>query len=123
MAAIDIMDIADQRKAQLEKDDADVRAEETYFSGENGVWGLLTVYDDAAGELLGYEFVETTDSWKRPDAILEYNEAAMESDEVVVIVPDDSFLEAAELITRAGDLAIIISDYSAMELVPRVLVS
>jgi hypothetical protein len=123
MAVVDIVDIVDQRLAQIEEDDADISAEETYFSGESGVWCLITLWDDEVDELLGFEFIETAESWKRLDAVLEYNEAASEEVDVVVIVPDESFVELAELLNRAGDPRITISDYSAMELQPRVLVA
>jgi hypothetical protein len=123
MAAIDIMDIVDQRKAQIEEDYIDVRTEDTYFTGEMGAWCLLTIHDENTGEALEYDFIETGESWRRPDAILEYNEAAYEQVEVVVIVPDNSFDEVVVLVARAGYLGIIISDYSAMALSPRVLVS
>ncbi len=123
MAVVDIKDIVDQRKAQIEKDYVDARTEENYFSGEGGIWCLLTIQDNVSGEALEYDFIETAESWKRPDAILEYNEAVYEGVEVVVIVPDSSFEEAVALVTRAGYLGIVISDYSAMALSPRVLVS
>jgi len=38
-----------------------------------------------------------------------------------VIVPDGSFVEMSELLARAGDSSISISDYRAMELVPQAL--
>lgn len=123
MAVVDLKDIVDQRKAQIEELDAEARTEDTYFSGESGIWCLLTVWNDRFEELTEIEFIETAESWKRPDAVLEYNEAAVEEVDVLVIVPDGSFVNAAELITRAGDPGIAISDYSAIGLVPRVLVS
>jgi hypothetical protein len=100
-----------------------VRTEDTYFQWEEGAWCLITIRDEGSGEGLEYDFIETEESWKRPDAVLEYNEAAYEQVEVVVIVPDHSFDEVVALVTRAGYLGIIISDYSAMALSPRVLVS
>jgi hypothetical protein len=123
MAVVDLEDIVEQRNAQIEEDYADVRTDETYFFGESGVWCLLVLLGKGSGEVLEYEFIETAESWRRPDAVLEYNEAAYERVDVVIVVPDQSLEEVAELVTRAGNPEIIISDYSAMELVPRVLVS
>jgi hypothetical protein len=122
MAVVDIVDIVDQRMAQIEEDDPDIRAEETYFTDDTGVWSLLTLYDDELEELLGFEFIETKESWRRPEAVLQYNEAAMEGFTVLVVVPDESFVEMSELLARAGDSSITISDYSAMDLIPLVLV-
>jgi hypothetical protein len=122
MAVVDLIDLVDQRLAQLAEDDEDIRAEETYLVGDTGVWGLLVLYEDDSDELMGFEFIETAESWKRPDAVLQYNEAATEGFTVLVIVPDESFVEMSELLARAGDTSIGVSDYSAMELVPQVLV-
>jgi hypothetical protein len=123
MAVVDLKDIVDQRITQIKHDYADVWTEESYFSGKSGVWCLLTILAKGSREVLEYEFIESADSWRRPDAVLEYNEAADEHVDAVVIVPDNSFEEVVELVTRAGNPEIIISDYSAMELLPRVLVS
>jgi hypothetical protein len=122
MAVVDVMDIVDQRMAQIGEDDPDIRVEETYFTDDTGVWSLLTLYDEALDELLGFEFIETAESWRRPEAVLQYNEAAAEGFTVLVIVPDESFVDMSELLARAGDSSITVSDFSAMELAPRVLV-
>ncbi|MDW5562674.1 MAG: hypothetical protein SA339_05555 [Methanomassiliicoccus sp.] len=121
MAVVDLIDLVDQRLAQFEADEEEIRTEETYLAGETGIWCLLSIFDDGTDELIGFEFIETAESWKRPDAILEYNETVTEGFNVLVIVPDDSFVEMNELLARAGDSTIMVSDYSAMELVPRVL--
>lgn len=122
MAVVDLVDLVDQRLAQLAEDNEEIRAEETYLVGDTGVWCLLALYDDASDDLIGFEFIETSESWKRPDAVLQYNEAVTEGFNVLVIVPDESFLEMSELLARGGDTNINISDYSAMELIPQVLV-
>jgi len=122
MAVVDLVDLVDQRLAQLAEDDEDIRAEETYMVGDTGVWCLLALYEDTSDELIGFEFIETAESWKRPDAVLQYNETVTEGFNVLVIVPDETFLEMSELLARAGDTSINVSDYSAMELVPQALV-
>lgn len=122
MAIVDLVDIIEQRIAQIEEDDEFVGVEDTYFDSEKGIWCLLTLFDEALGELMGLEFIETAESWRRPEAILEYNEAASEEIMVLVVVPDESFVEMSELLARAGNPMIHISDYSAMEFVPHVLV-
>lgn len=122
MAVVDLVDLVDQRLAQLAEDDEDIRGEETYLVGDTGVWCLLALFEDTTDELIGFEFIETAESWKRPDAVLQYNETVTEGFNVLVIVPDESFVEMSELLARAGDTSINISDYSAMELVPQALV-
>ncbi len=122
MAVVDLVDLIDQRLAQILEDEEGVRAVETYVVGDTGVWCLLALYDEDADELFGFEFVETAESWRRPDAVLQYNEAVVEGYEVLVIVPDGAFVEMRELLARAGDMSMKISDYGAMELVPKALV-
>jgi hypothetical protein len=115
-----VMDLIDQRLLQLPEDDEGIRAEETYLVGDIDVWSLLAFYDDASDQLIGLEFIATAESWKRPDAFLQYNEAATRGFEVLVVVPDELFVEMFELLARAGDTSISVQDYSAMELVPQV---
>jgi hypothetical protein len=122
MAVVDLIDLVDQRLAQLAKDDEDLHAEETYLVGDTGIWCFLSLYDDDSDELVGFEFIETEESWRRPDAVLQYNAAVTAGLSVLVVVPDRSLVEVSELLARAGDSSIEISDYSAMELVPRDLV-
>jgi hypothetical protein len=122
MAVVDLIDLVDQRLAQLAEDDEDIRAEETYIVGDTGTWCLLALYEEDSDEPFGFEFIETAESWKRPDAVLQYNEAVTEGYATLVIVPDRSFVEMSELLARAGDTSINISDYSAMELIPQALV-
>jgi hypothetical protein len=123
MATVDLIDLIDQRLADIEEDDPEVVAEETYFIGETGPFCLITVYDEETEEVIEFEFIETEESWKRPDAVLEYNEAAVEEIEVIVVVPDRSFVQVAELIGRFANPEIAVSDYSAMNLIATPLVS
>jgi len=123
MPAVDLIDLVDQRLAQIEEDDPGTEAEATYFVGETGPWCFITVQDEEVGEIIGYEFLETAESWRRRDALAEYNEAAEEEIEVVVIVPDEVFVEVAELLYEQGEPNVQVSDYSAMELLPMPLVS
>lgn len=121
MAVVDLADLVDQRLAQLAEDDEDIRAEEVFLSSDAGVWSVLSLYDGPADRLIGFEFIETAESLRRPDAVLQYNESAIGDLIVLVIVPDEAFLEMSEALARAGDPSIRISDYSAMELVPQVM--
>lgn len=123
MPAVDLIDLVEQRMAQIAEDDPDSEAEATYFVGETGPWGFITVRDEEVGEVIGFEFVETGESWRRSDALAEYNEAASEEVEVVVIVPDEDLVEVAELVHEVGEPNVQVSDYAAMELVPMPLVS
>jgi hypothetical protein len=101
-----VVDLIDQRLVQLPEHEESIRAEETYLVGDTGVWSLLAFYDDASDQLIGFEFIATAESWKRPDAFLQYNEAATGGFDVLVVVPDELFVEMSELLARAGDTSI-----------------
>ena len=120
MATVDLMDLVEQRMEDMGEDD-EVEAEATYFISESGPWSFMAIQAD--GEVIGFEFIETESSWRRPEAIAEYNAAANSDLEVLVIVPDEAFVEATEMIYRSGGVGITISSYHAMELVPRPLAS
>lgn len=122
MTAVDLMDLVDQRLEDMSDDDESIVAEERYFMSEFGPWGFIVVMDDE-GEIIGFEFIESEESWRRPEAMLEYNAAADAEVEVLVIVPDEAFADVVEMIYRSGDPIITISDYSAMELITRPLAS
>ncbi len=122
MAAVDLTDLVDQRMEDMKEDDEGLSAEATFFMSESGPWGFIVVRDEM-DELIGFEFVETEGSWRRPEAMLEYNAAADAELEVLVVVPDEAFAEVVGMVYRSGDPSITISDYSAMELITRPLVS
>ena len=120
MATVDLMDLVGQRMEDMEEDE-EVEAEATYFISDSGPWSFMVVRAD--GEIVGFEFLETENSWKRPEAIEEYNAVANSDLEVLVIVPDEAFVEATEMLYQSGGVGITISSYHAMELSSRPLVS
>ncbi|NLI73903.1 MAG: hypothetical protein GX369_03930 [Euryarchaeota archaeon] len=120
MATVDLIDLVEQRVNDI-GEDGGLETEAAYFMGELGPWSFMMIQTD--DEIIGFEFLETEDSWRRPGAIEEYNVAANYELDVLVIVPEKSFVEATEMIYRSGGVGITISNYHAMELSPRPLVS
>lgn len=114
------MDLVGQRMEDMEEDE-EVEAEATYFISDSGPWSFMVVRADR--EIIGFEFIETENSWRRPEAIEEYNAAANSDLEVLVIVPDEAFVEATEMLYKSGGVGITISSYHAMELISRPLAS
>ncbi len=88
---------------------------------EEGDWGLLTLRE--RGNLIGFEFLETEDSWKRPDALLQYFEASNDGYYVGVIVPDEQFDEVTDMIFSMGEDPVIILSYEDLGITPFQLMS
>ncbi len=118
MATVDLINLVEQRMEEMEEGE---EVEATYFISDSGPWSFMIVRAD--DEVIGFEFIETENSWRRPEAIEEYNAAADSDLEVLVIVPDEAFVEATEMIYQSGGVGITISSYHAMELSSRPLVS
>jgi hypothetical protein len=120
MAAVDLMDLVEQRMKDMGEEEG-VEAEATFFMSDSGPWSFMIVRDD--DEVIGFEFIETENSWRRPEVIEEYNAAADSDLEVLVVVPDEVLIEATKMIYQSGGVGITISSYHAMELSPRPLAS
>lgn len=121
MVFVDLVNIVDQRINDITKQNPSMTAKEFYFSSEEGLWCLITIIG-SSGKTIEYDFIENESSWKRPDALLEYNQAAQERIKVIVIAPDDVLADVAILVKQYDGPDIVVSDYSAMGLIPMPLV-
>jgi hypothetical protein len=83
---------------------------------EDGDWGLLTLRE--GGNLVGFEFLETEDSWKRPDALLQYFEASNDGYYVGVIVPEQDVDEVNEMLYSRGEEPVLILSYEGLGIIP-----
>jgi hypothetical protein len=117
MAVIDLMSLVDQRLEDITKQNPSMSAEELYFEGDHGLWCLITIRS-GQGRTIEHNFVEGEESWKRPDAVLEYNQAAMEMIKVIVIVPDTALPDVMALVRNYDGQDVVVTDYSAMGLIP-----
>ena len=85
-------------------------------SVEEGEWGLLTLRE--RGNLVGFEFLETEDSWKRPDALLQYFEASNDGYYVGVIVPEENVDDVTDMVYSMGEEPVLIQSYEGLGIVP-----
>lgn len=107
MVDLDLEEIAAARAAMLRERNPGL---ETDWSVEEGDWALLTLKEE--GALIGFEFLETDRSWTRPDALIQYFEAANDGFYVAVIVPSSRLVEVTDLIYSMGEDPIAIIAYS-----------
>jgi hypothetical protein len=81
-------------------------------SVQEGDWALLTLND--GGRLVGFEFLETEDSWTRPDALLQYFEAANAGFYVGIIVPSSALDDLTEMVIGKGEYPVTILTYDSI---------
>lgn len=88
-------------------------------STEEGDWGLLTIKE--GGVLVGFEFLETEESWSRPDALLQYFEAANDGYYVGVVVPEEKLDDVTDLVYSRGEGPVKIMAYEDLGITPYTL--
>ncbi len=120
MAIIDLVNLVEQRLEDIREQNPALIVSEFYFSGETGLWSLITI-QGREGDVIQYEFIESETSWKRAEAVLEYNQASLELVKVVVIVPDSVIADVLSLVRNFDGQGVLVSDYSAAGLIPRPL--
>ncbi len=80
-----------QRIAMLEQSNPELNTEWAIINDD---WGLISV--SQGEELIGFEYVESEISWARPERVKVYEETLKQGLSVVVIVPEEVFLEMRE---------------------------
>jgi hypothetical protein len=113
MGAVEIERMIRSRVLMLTNVNPDLEIEDAI---EEGDWGLLTLRE--RGNLIGFEFLETENSWKRPDALLQYFEASNDGYYVGVIVPDEIVEDFTDLIYSIGEEPVVILSYEGLGIVP-----
>jgi hypothetical protein len=117
MAMIDLVGLVEQRIADISKQNPSMTATEFFFSSEEGLFGLITI-TGSAGNALEYNFIESETSWRRAEAVLQYNQASLEGIEVIVVVPDDALADVMILVKNYEGRDVVVTDYSAIGLTP-----
>jgi hypothetical protein len=114
MGKDDVLRLLRSRAAMLKHANPDLEIEE---SEEEGDWGLLTLRE--GGSLIGFEFIETGESWERPDAFLQYFEASNDGYYVGVLVPEEKVDEVIETVLgMTGEGSIEVLSYEALGIYP-----
>ncbi|MDW5562836.1 MAG: hypothetical protein SA339_06375 [Methanomassiliicoccus sp.] len=113
MGPVDIQRMIRSRVAMLTNANPDLSIEDDLI---DGVWGLLTLRE--RGHLVGFEFLETEESWRRPDAVIQYFEASDDGYYVGVVVPEDDYDEITERVYTMGELPVMILTYEGLGVAP-----
>lgn len=101
------------RVAMLTNANPDLSIEDDVIDGN---WGLLTLRE--RGHLVGFEFLETEDSWTRPDAVIQYFEASDDGYYVGVVVPEEQYDDVTERIYTMGELPVVVLTYEGLGVAP-----
>lgn len=106
MARLDLDNAIALRTKMLLDNNPDLEIDSSVQEGD---WALLTLRE--GGVLVGFEFLETEESWTRPDALLQYFEAAKDGFYVAVIVPSETLDDITDLIFSMGEDPVAIFTY------------
>ena len=90
----DIRDLIVRRVDFLRNKHRDISISYFVLGCPFGEYGII-LYTDYNFNPMGFEFIESRMSWKRPDAINEYNELVDDGYCVIVYVPNDVKSEVA----------------------------
>jgi hypothetical protein len=113
MGPVEIQRMIRSRVAMLTNANPDLSIEDDLIDGS---WGLLTLRE--RGHLVGFEFLETEESWKRPDAVIQYYEASDDGYYVGVVVPEEDYDEVTERVYTMGELPVVILTYEDLGVAP-----
>ncbi|NLI73567.1 MAG: hypothetical protein GX369_02175 [Euryarchaeota archaeon] len=91
------------------------------YTDDRRNWGILHILDSDE-KVVGLEFFESEDSWRRPNAIVDFNMAAHEGYPTSVIVPDDVFPQFIRNVHERGGEGFSTYLLSELNLSPRIRV-
>jgi hypothetical protein len=87
---IDIRSALATRAESLTSRNPNLAVQYTVYTDDRHDWGILHILNEE-DRVIGVEFFETEDSWRRPGAVRDYNIAADEGYPTAVVIPDDVF--------------------------------
>jgi len=121
MAVIDLVNIVEQRLADISRQNPSLSLEELYFTAETGLWCLITIRG-GEGRMIEHDFIESEESWKRPDAVTEYAQAALDQTKVMVVVPDQALADVLLRVRNYDAEGVSVADYTLLGLTPMPLI-
>jgi hypothetical protein len=121
MAVIDLVNIVEQRLADISEQNPSLSVEELYFVGEAGLWCLITIRG-SEGRTIEEDFIEGEESWKRTSAVNEYAQASLDHIKVMVVVPDQTLAEVLLLVKNNDAEGVSVADYTLLGLMPMPLI-
>jgi hypothetical protein len=113
MGSMEINSMIRSRVAMLTADNPDLSIEDDVV--DSG-WGLLTIRE--RGNLVGFEFLETERSWRRPNALLQYAEASNDDFYVGVLVPQKCLELVTDLVRSGGEVTLVLNSYEELGVAP-----
>jgi hypothetical protein len=113
MHGIKVKDVLNQRLKTIQAMAPAMLISYEVRESDDGEYGIITVTDQDSGQV-GNDFIETDKSWKRKNAVYQYNEAAMEGHRVTVIAPDSVFPFVKAIISRDGNSSIVLNSYGKL---------
>ena len=87
---IDLSSIMSKRAENVTARDPDLTVRYSLYTDDRHEWGILHILD-FRDKVIGLEFFESEDSWRRPSAVDDYNMAADEGYPASVVIPDEVF--------------------------------
>ncbi len=115
---MDVEEVTLQRIEMIQTENPDLSTKYDLEEDDRDEWCVITILDDN-DRIMGYEFVETSESWKRTDALDQYNEMAKEGHRVAVVVPDKVFEKVADMLDDDGDPNVELFSYADLGVVVR----
>jgi hypothetical protein len=114
---IDIRATLENRAENVTSKNPDLSTQYTVYKDDRNEWGILHIFDQE-DKVIGVEFFETEDSWRRPGSVRDYNIAADEGYPVAVVLPDTSFKEFRQLAVERGKEGFSTYLYSDLKIKP-----
>ncbi len=97
----------------------DLAVRYTIYTDDRTEWGILSILTENE-KVIGLEFFESEESWRRPGAVRDYNNAADEGYPVAVVIPDNVFREFRRSAVDRGGEGFSTYLYSDMGIAPMV---
>lgn len=97
----------------------DLNVRYSVYTDDRTEWGVLSIQNEN-DKVVGLEFFESEDSWRRPEAVRDYTYAADEGYPVAVVVPDNVFRDFRRAAVDRGGEGFSTYLYSDMGIGPTV---
>lgn len=118
MVKMDVEDLTSQRMEMIQMENPDLFTRYDIEEDDDGEWALITVTDEHDRPVV-FEVIESEESWRRPELVEKYNEMASEASQVLVILPDDIYEEAVDLLEKEASRSVELRSYRDIGLILR----
>ncbi len=93
--------LVEERVKNIRKRHPDMSIDYIIQEGEYGQWGVV-LYTEYDFSVIGFEFIESETSWKRPEAIEEFNNLIEEGHCVVILAPSNVKNDISMMLKEKG---------------------